>query len=96
MHKTKHPTIAPSNWPAAVNRSRSYLVRLVAQVAAEGLGPAVCAFVFVQQGGAGEHLATGGTLVELLRVDLLDVLAMLLQRGEAQATLLTVARLRQI
>lgn len=53
----------------------------------------MCALVFVQQGGAGEHLVADGTLVELLWVELLDVLAMLLQRGEAEATLLTVMRL---
>lgn len=73
-----------------------HLVRLVAEVAGEGLGPGVCAHVFLQQGSAGEHLATGGTLVELFGVELLDVLAMLLQRGEAQTTLLTVVRFRQI
>ena len=74
----------------------SYLVRLVAEVTSEGLGSSVCALVFVQQGGAGKHLVTGGTLVELLWVVVLDVLPMLLQRGEAETTLLTVMRLRQI
>lgn len=73
-----------------------YLIRLVAEVTAEGFGSGVRALVFVQQGGAGEHLVAGGTLVELFWVKLLDVLAMLLQRGEAEATLLTVMRLRQI
>lgn len=52
--------------------------------------------VFLQQGGAAEHLVTGGALVVLLRVNLLDVLLMLLQRGEAEATALTVVRLRHI
>lgn len=54
------------------------------------------ALVFFQQGGAGEHFAAGGTLVVLLGVKLLDVLAMLVQRGEAETTFLTVMRLRQI
>lgn len=53
----------------------------------------MCAFVFFQQGGGAEHLVTGGTLVELFWVELLDVLAMLLQRAETETTLLTVMRL---
>ena len=57
----------------------SYLVRLVAQLTAERLGSSVGGLVFVQQGGAVEHLVTGGTLVELLWVQLLDVLPMLPQ-----------------
>lgn len=49
--------------------------------------------VLFQQGAAGEHLAAGGTLVELFWVVVLDVLPMLLQRGETETTLLTVMRL---
>lgn len=49
--------------------------------------------VFVEEGGAGEHLVAHSTLVELFRVELLDVLPMLLQRGEAEAALLTVVGL---
>lgn len=52
--------------------------------------------VFIQQGGAGEHLIACGTLVELFGMKVLDVLTMLLQCGETEATLLTVVRLRQI
>lgn len=72
------------------------MVRLVAEVTAEGFGSNVCGLVFVQQGGAGEHLIACGALVELFRMKVLDVLTMLLQSGEAEATLLTVMRLRQI
>lgn len=57
----------------------SYLVGLVTQFAAEGFPSRVCCFVFVQQGGAGEHSVAGGTLVELLGVEFLNVLPMLLQ-----------------
>lgn len=70
-----------------------YLIGLVAEVTAEGLDSSMCALVFFQQGGAGEHLVANRTLVELFRVELLDVLAMLLQRGEAETALLTVVRL---
>lgn len=73
--------------------SSSYLVRLVAEVTAEGLGSGVCAFVFVQKGSTGEDFVADGTLVELLWVELLDVLLMLVQGGEAEAALLTVMRL---
>lgn len=52
--------------------------------------------VFVQEGGAGKQLTAGGTLVELLRVKLLDVLPMLVQRREAETALLTVVGLRQV
>lgn len=76
--------------------SSPYLVRLVAEVTAEGFGSHVRGLVFVQQGGAGEHLIACGTLVELLGMKVLDVLTMLLQSGETKATLLTVVRLRQI
>lgn len=74
----------------------SHLVGLVAELTAERFVAPVGGLVFFQQGGAAEHLVTGGALVELLRVDLLDVLLMLLQRGEAQTTALTVVRLRHI
>lgn len=95
IHKytTDRPTITSELLSCTAS---AYLVRLVAEVTAEGLGSSVCGLVFVQQGGAGEHLVAGWTLVELFRVELLDVLAMLLQCGEAETTLLTVVRLRQI
>lgn len=58
--------------------STTHLVRLVADVTAEGLGSCVCDLVFVEEGGTREHLVADGTLVELLWVELLDVLPMLL------------------
>lgn len=73
-----------------------YLVRPVAEVTAEWLASYVRALVFVQQGGAGEHLVAGGAPVELLGVELLHVPPMLLQGGETQTALLAVVRLRQI
>lgn len=73
-----------------------YLVRLVAEVTAERFGPDMCALVFVQQGGASEHLVTGGASVKLFGVELLDVLTMLLQSGKTETAFLTVVRLRHI
>lgn len=52
--------------------------------------------VFLQQGGTAEHLVTGGALVEVFGVNLMDVLLMLLQRGEAEAATLAVVRLGHI
>lgn len=75
---------------------RFYLVRLVAEVTAERFGPYMCALVFVQQGGASEHLVTGGASVKLFWVELLDVLTMLLQSGKTETAFLTVVRLRHI
>ena len=71
-------------------KSSSYLVGLLADFAAERFAARVAGLVFVQQGGATECLLAEETLVELLRVALLDVLPVILKRGEAQTTLLTV------
>lgn len=59
--------------------SATHLVRLVTDVAAKGLGSHVCDFVFVEEADAGEHLVADWTRVKLLRVELLNVLPMLLQ-----------------
>lgn len=97
--KDIHINYTIHSWPLTVTTElccwaiSSYLVRLVAEVTAEGLGSTVRGLVFFQQGAAGEHLVAGGTLVELFWVVVLDVLPMLLQRGETETTLLTVMRL---
>lgn len=70
-----------------------YLVRLVAELTAKRFGPYVCALVFVQQGGASEHLVTGGAPVKLFGMELLDVLTVLLQCGKTETAFLTVVRL---
>lgn len=70
-----------------------YLVRLVAELTAKRFGPYMCALVFVQQGGAREHLVTGGAPVKLFGMELLDVLTVLLQRGKTETAFLTVVRL---
>lgn len=73
-----------------------HLVGLVAELTAERFSGLVRGLVFLQQGGAAEHLVTGGALVELFGVNFLDVLLMLLKRSEAEAAALAVVRLRHI
>lgn len=76
--------------------SLSHLVGLLAELAAEWLAPSVDGYVFLQQGGVGEHLVALRTPVVLLRVTLLDVLPVVLQCGKTETTLLTVMRLRDV
>lgn len=48
--------------------------------------------VLFQQGGAAEHLVAHGALMEILWVELLEMLLVFFQRGEAEAALLTIMR----
>lgn len=76
--------------PVVVPQTRQLLVGLVADAAAEGLPSDVGHQVPLQHGGGAEDLPACGAGVVLLRVHLVDVLAVVLQRGEAHPALLAV------
>ena len=65
-------------FPAALTAWEPYLVGFLAEVAAVGLHPGVHGLVFLQHGGAVEHLVADGALVEITRVAVLEVLPVLL------------------
>lgn len=69
---------------------RAHLVGLVADPAAEGLPPDVGHHVPLQHGRSAEDLAARRAGVVLLGVHLVDVLAVVLQGGEAHPALLAV------
>lgn len=71
-------------------KTGAHLVGLVADAAAEGLPSDVGHQVPLQHGGGAEDLPACGAGVVLLRVHLVDVLAVVLQRGEAHPALLAV------
>lgn len=64
----------------------------MAALAAVGLAAVVDAHVFLQLSRGAQDLTALGTLVQLFRVNLLNVLSKLVQTIEAHATLLTVVR----
>lgn len=70
-----------------------HLVGLVADPAAEGLPSNVGHHVALQHGGGAEDLPTRGAGVVVLGVHLVDVLAVILQSGEAHPALLAVIRI---
>lgn len=76
--------------PVVVPQTRQLLVGLVADAAAEGLPSDVGHQVPLQHGGGAEDLPACGAGVVLLGVHLVDVLAVVLQRGEAHPALLAV------
>lgn len=70
----------------------AHLVRFVAALAAVGFAAVVDAQVFLQLSRSVQDLTALRTLVQVFRVNLLNVLSKLLQTTEAHATLLTVVR----
>lgn len=79
--------------PIVVPQTRQLLVGLVADPAAEGLPSNVRHHVALQHGGGAEDLPTRRAGVVLLGVHLVDVLAVILQSGEAHPALLAVIRI---
>lgn len=69
-----------------------HLVGFVATLAAVGFAAVVDAHVFLQLSRSAQDLTALGTLVQLFRVNIQNVLSELLQATEAHATLLTVVR----
>lgn len=72
--------------------SCSCLIGLFAHLAAVGFVAVMNVHVFLQIGFAVEDLAALGTLVQLFRMHLLDVLSELVQRRETHPAFLAVMR----
>lgn len=70
-----------------------HLIGLVADPTAKGLPSNVGHHVPLQHGRGAEDLSTCGAGVVLLGVHLVDVFAVILQRGEAHPALLAIVRI---